>query len=75
MSKLPLTSDKKINDMIKFAYKNNWRFRECGSGHIMGYSPDGKSMVTINNSKKKQYNIVKEIRNDFKKGGLKFPNT
>lgn len=70
MPKLPKTNKKEVNKMIKLASKEGWRIENSKGGHIMCYSPDIETIVTISKTKG-SHKVVQDIKSDFAKGGLK----
>jgi hypothetical protein len=68
LARLPRTTNKHINKMIRIADKANWRIKQNRGNHIKCYSPDGKSIVIISGSGSQR--SIKDVRADFKRGGL-----
>lgn len=70
--KRPKSSNKDIDNLIKIAASQGWRFKGAGKGgHIKCFSPDNKTVVVLPVSTSSPKS-VKNAKSFFKKGGLKF---
>ena len=67
MNKVPQTNNKKVNKLIKDAYREGWRIKQNSGNHIKVYPPQGDIIVI---SCSGSIRSEKDVRSDFKRAGL-----
>jgi hypothetical protein len=68
--KMPKSSNKELDKLVKKAIKAGWRWKEGNGGHIKLFSPDKKTIAVISVSTRHP-RAVREAKKSLQIGGLK----